>query len=157
MTTITIVEVDINFNDTRELYECCGFSVAETICQFFYNSEYTHFTVNDIECELSLMTLFNDKDCCNGSFDIFITTKDESVIEQIQKDDNLKHIIFNQIHKIVDYLNENISIIIPINDFNNILYNEYNDCFYVKLGESTPDTIKLALSFNQDINDVSWY
>ena len=56
----------------------------------------------------------------------------------------------------VDYLNQAISIEVPIDNFDNIIYIEREDNFYVKLGESMPNTIKLEFSFEQAIDDMLW-
>lgn len=149
------VDFEININNARELYDKCGFSTAEIIRIAFHESGLTHFAIDDIECELQLITLFTDTWCSNGYFSVFITTRDENESNKIQEKHHSRQIIYNQLCKLADYMNENINVNIPINNFDNIIYNENNDCFYVKIGTPTPDMVKLTVEFNATIDELT--
>ena len=156
MKSIAIPTIYFNFNNAQELYEKTGFSIAYEIDKRLMDSGLSKFIVGDIKCELQLGVIATDRDFDNGMFSVFVESYNENAIDKISNDNNLKRQIIDQIQKIVDYLNSEPSIEVPVNNLDNTIYIDREDTFYVKLGENMPNTIKLVFSFEQTIDDICW-
>jgi hypothetical protein len=156
--TIEIVTFEINVSNARELYEKTEFSIADHIREAFYDSGCVQFTIDDIELELDLNTFFSDRDCNNGCFNVFICSNDteENAVYKIENTINAKQRLLDHLNKLVDYMNENINITIPTDNYDNLMYNYSNECFYIKIGAQMPNMIKLKFECNQTIEDLTW-
>lgn len=158
--TIAILHITLNLQNSEELYNTTGYDIVEIICEAYRNI--THkFSIynNQIDINIELTTWFTYRDIYTDCFSIFVTTNidNEQLLDKIETDRNIQKEIFNHICEFINDWNEEIqkiSIPIPVDNFDNIIYNEKTDCFYVKLGEESPSTIKLSCKLEEGLEDI---
>ena len=153
--------IQFNFDDAEELNEKTGFDLANELTAIWYNCNYRHFTINDIPFEIRLSTLMSAGDCRLGGFSVFIEADEQFVSELFNSSDddfisNIKEQIVNAVCRFVDELNEKANIVVPTDNFDNIIYNDNDEQFYVKLGETSPSTVKLKFEIDRDDLGPRW-
>lgn len=153
--------IQFNFDNAEELKEKTGFNLAGALTNIWYECRYTHFTVNDVPFEIRLPTLMSASDCRIGGFSVFVEADEQLVSELFSSSDdsfisNIKEQIVNAVCRFVDELNEKANIVVPTDNFDNIIYNEDDEQFYIKLGETSPLLVKLKFEIDRDDIGPRW-
>ena len=158
--TVLTPTILCNFDNAVELEEKTGFSLANTLTVAWYECRYTHFILNDVPFEINLPTLMSDHDCNAGGFSIFVQADEQQVAELYKHTDNfvkdINEPIINNIRKFVNELNDKVNVVVPADNFDNIIYNENDEQFYIKFGEPSSALIKLAFELDQDDIEQCW-
>ena len=138
----------INYENAEELYNKTRFSIADKIIEFWGNYN-TKLRFDNVPVFLSLPIFFNDKELYGGTLKIFVDSFDKYDIEAIY--DSNKDEIDKAATELVKNLSEKLSeIVIPVNNLDNVIYDEATDAFYVKIGCEQPDTIMLSCGLEKE-------
>ena len=162
METLLTPTVLFNFDNSVELKEKTGFSIADHLVDARSKSRYSHFIVNDVPFEIYLPSLMSDNDCKAGHFSLFVKTDEQLLRSEIyvfSADSfirDVEELIVGSVRRFINDLNDNANIVVPTDNFDNVLFNKKNDQFYVKLGEQAPPFIKLSFELNRDSIEHCW-
>ena len=142
-TCLEIMDCIINYDNAEELHNKTKFSIANEISNF-WSSRKTKLIFGDVSLHIDLPTFFTDADLGNGILNIFIKSYNDDVETVYNSNkDEINRIVMELINGLSDELSK---IVIPVNNLDNVIYDEATDAFYVKMGCAKPDTIRLSCS-----------
>jgi hypothetical protein len=98
---------------------------------------------------------YSDKDCDKGQFTVHINVNDEQIelLKNPIRQQSVLQAIKNCIALVAWGLNE---YQVPIDNLDNVLYDQKTKRFYKALGTPDPTLIRLDCEINQTIEEIDW-
>lgn len=158
---VEMMDVELSIDNAKELKEKLDLDITDFIWDEYKECTISNkFIIDDIEYTISFPFFFSIRDIHTNSFSVFIhiESANPSIMDVISKDTHLQQQILDHFKRWLDELSSRLTKYnIPIENLDNIIYDEKTAAFYVKLGETTPKTIPLSLKLYEDsISDYTW-
>lgn len=157
MEILTSFAINFNYFEFKKLYEKTGFNLSNKLYESLYYNPHKKFSIEDTNFALRYRNNLNVSEC-NCSIDIFVDTDaTDEFLDKLQIDHNLQRQIYNNIILFVEELNEKLNEIqIPIDNLENIIYNEKTNKFYVEMISTMPNIINISCEINKRIDEFNW-
>ena len=148
--------VTLNYKGAKELANKTNFHLADIIRDALYDSPNQMFDIDEYVFSIYVMPFFIDNNCNNGTFNLFVSESTHTLSAKGKR--KLQKQIIDKVKLCINDINEELSkYAIPIDNLENVKFDEDEYCFYIKLGTSEPKTMIIQCSLNESDEDFAYW
>lgn len=146
---INHIELIFNFDKFEELHTATGFSLFPTLYNAIENlSLKQQFFIDGIDFKINLPFSLVYKNYADLSIDTL--SEEPKDLDRIKNDTELQRKLLDYILKFIEEFNFELhSVVIPIENFDNIIYSDIRNKFFVSVEEPSPKTINLSFTTSE--------